>query len=147
MDMFDFIEANEAAIVESQGLRADWYEITGAHYDSRHDFYTLDICARRGSEAEADDLQRFEAEMSADELRDAVEDSKNPQEQSKMTNEEKLAHAREIARALDLKYSRLLNSPRIAKMAEANVTRMQYALEDGDQAWFDEEYLQTTILG
>jgi len=73
MDMFDFIEANEAAIVESQGLRADWYEITGAHYNSRDDFYTLDICARRGSEAEADDLQRFEAEMSADELRDAVD--------------------------------------------------------------------------
>lgn len=64
-----------------------------------------------------------------------------------MTNEEKLAHAKEIARALDLKYASLLNSPRIVKMAEANVTRMQYALEDDDQAWFDEEYLQTTILG
>lgn len=75
MDMFDFIEANEAAIVESQGLRADWYEITGAHYDSRHDFYTLDICARRGSEAEADDLQRFEVEMSADELRETTNTS------------------------------------------------------------------------
>jgi hypothetical protein len=64
-----------------------------------------------------------------------------------MTNEEKLAHAKEIARALDLKYASLLHSPRIAKMAEANVLRMQYALEDNDQAWFDEEYLQTTILG
>jgi hypothetical protein len=70
-----------------------------------------------------------------------------PQEQSKMTNEEKLAHAKEIARALDLKYASLLNSPSVVKMAEANVLRMQYALEDNDQAWFDEEYLQTTLLG
>lgn len=70
-----------------------------------------------------------------------------PQEQSKMTNEEKLAHAKEIARALDLKYASLLNSPSVVKMAEANVLRMQYALEDNDQTWFDKEYLQTTLLG
>lgn len=64
-----------------------------------------------------------------------------------MTNEEKLAHAKEIARALDLKYASLLNSPSVVKMAEANVLRMQYALEDNDQTWFDKEYLQTTLLG
>ena len=64
-----------------------------------------------------------------------------------MTNEEKLAHAKEIARALDLKYASLLKLPSVVKMAEANVLRMQYALEDNDQAWFDEEYLQTTLLG
>jgi hypothetical protein len=64
-----------------------------------------------------------------------------------MTNEEKLAHAKEIARALDLKYASLLNSPSVVKTAEANVLRMQYALEDNDQAWFDKEYLQTTLLG
>lgn len=68
MDMFDFIEANESAVVASQGLRADLYEITGINYNSRDDFYTLDIRARRGSEAEADDVLWFEAEMSADEL-------------------------------------------------------------------------------
>lgn len=64
-----------------------------------------------------------------------------------MTNDEKLAHAKEIARALDLKYASLLNFPRMAKMAEANVVRMECALEDNDQEWFDEEYLQTTLLG
>jgi len=73
MDMFDLIEANENAIVESQGLRADWYEITGVHYNSHDDFYTLDISARRGSEAEASDIQWFEAEMSEQELRDAID--------------------------------------------------------------------------
>lgn len=75
MDMFDLIEANEDAIVASQGLRSDWYEITGVHYNSRDDFYTLDIRARRGSEAETfdDGIEWFEAEMSADELRDAID--------------------------------------------------------------------------
>ena len=71
MDMFDLIEANENAIVESQGLRADWYEITGVHHDGY--IYYLDISARRGSEAEASDIQWFEAEMSEQELRDAID--------------------------------------------------------------------------
>ena len=56
MDMFDFIEANESAVIESQGLRADHYEIMGIDhmrdpYDGE-DVYTLDIRPRRGLEAE-----------------------------------------------------------------------------------------------
>jgi len=63
MDMFDFIEANEWAIVASQGLRADWYEITGVHYDGH--IYYLDISARRGSEAALSaETKWFDAEMS-----------------------------------------------------------------------------------
>ena len=72
MDMFNFIEANEWAIVASQGLRADWYEITGVHYDGH--IYYLDISARRGSEAALSaETKWFDAEMSEGEIREAVE--------------------------------------------------------------------------
>ena len=68
MDMFDLIEANESAVVESQGLRADLYEIMGIDYDGRDDYYTLDIRPRRGSEAEGWTVQWFEGEISGAEL-------------------------------------------------------------------------------
>ena len=78
MDMFDFIEANENVIVESQGLRADRYQITGVHYDGH--VYYLDIRARRDSEAAlADGPKYFEGEMSEVEIVGAVEASKGPQ--------------------------------------------------------------------
>ena len=78
MDMFDFIEANEDVLVESQSLRADWYEITGVHYDGY--VYYLDIRARRGSEeALSDGPKWFEGEMSGVEIMDAVEASKGSQ--------------------------------------------------------------------
>ena len=78
MDMFEFIETNEWAIVESQGLRRDWYEITGAHYDGY--IYYLDICACVGSEAAlTGEPKYFEAEMSEEDLLDAVAATKGPQ--------------------------------------------------------------------
>ena len=71
MDMFDIIEANEDTIVEAQGLRSDWYEITGVHYDGC--VYFLDIGARRGSEAAlTEDIKWFEVEMSEVALQDAI---------------------------------------------------------------------------
>ena len=74
MDMFDFIEANECAVVESQGLRADLYEIVGIDYDGREDHYTLDIRARRGTEAATWEVQWFEGEISGTELLELKEE-------------------------------------------------------------------------
>ncbi len=75
MDMFDFIEAHETAVVESQGLRADLYEITGIDYSGWGDFYTLDIRPRRGSEAESWDVQWYEAEITGAELLELTEEA------------------------------------------------------------------------
>lgn len=76
--MFDFIEANEAVIVESQGLRADRYQIMGIACDGS--VYYLDIRARQGSEeARAEGTKWFEGEMSEVEIMDAVEASKGSQ--------------------------------------------------------------------
>lgn len=68
MDMFDFIEANESAVIESQGLRADLYEIMGIDYDGRDDYYTLDIRPKRGTEAATWGVEWFEGEISGAEL-------------------------------------------------------------------------------
>ena len=72
MSMFDLIEANESVVIESQGLRADLYEIMGIDYDGRGDYYTLDIRTRRGSEAEGWAVKWFEAELTGAELLEVV---------------------------------------------------------------------------
>jgi hypothetical protein len=75
MDMFDLIEANEGAVVEAQGLRAELYEIMGIDYDGRDDYYTLDIRPKRGTEAATWGVEWFEGEITRTELLELLQEA------------------------------------------------------------------------